>query len=40
MKYVSKAKYQKNKNWVIMIKQNNDRWIAHIDDGGRDKKWF
>lgn len=40
MKYVSWAKYQKHKNWVIMIKQNTDGWLAHIDEESRDKKWL
>lgn len=38
MKYISQAKYQKSKYLVIMIKQDTDRWIAHIDEGSRDKK--
>lgn len=35
-KYVSQAKYQKNENWVTVIKQNSDRWIAHTGKGKRD----
>lgn len=33
MKYVSQAKYQESENWVTMIKQNSDRWIAPRDKG-------